>query len=66
MPPSVEILKQRLENRKTEKTESIQMRLDKATYEISFSNQFNAIIQNNDLALACAETEKLIINFLNK
>jgi guanylate kinase len=42
------------------------MRLDKAAYEISFSNQFNAIIQNNDLALACAETEKLIINFLNK
>jgi len=66
MPPSIEILKERLENRKTETPESLQMRLDKATYEISFSNQFNAIIQNNDLALACAETEKLIINFLNK
>ena len=66
MPPSVEILKQRLENRKTEKPESIQIRLDKAAYELSFSNQFNTVIQNNDLALACAETEKLIINFLNK
>ena len=66
MPPSIEILKQRLENRKTETAENIQMRLDKAAYEISFSNQFNVIIQNNDLALACTETENVIRNFLNK
>ena len=66
MPPSIDILKERLENRKTETTESLQMRLDKAAYEISFSNQFNAIIQNNDLALACNETEKLITAFLQK
>ena len=66
MPPSIEILKERLENRKTETAESIELRLDKAAYEISFSNQFNAVIQNNDLALACAETEKLITDFLQK
>ena len=66
MPPSIEILKERLENRKTETAESLEMRLDKAAYEISFSNQFNAVIQNNDLALACTETEKLITAFLQK
>ena len=66
MPPSIDDLKERLENRNTDTGENIQTRLDKAAYEISFSNQFNAIIQNNDLALACSETEKLIINFLNK
>lgn len=66
MPPSIDDLKERLENRNTDIAENIQTRLDKAAYEISFSNQFNAIIQNNDLALACSETEKLIINFLNK
>jgi guanylate kinase len=66
MPPSIEILKERLKNRKTETTESLEMRLDKAAYEISFSNQFNAVIQNNDLALACTETEKLITAFLQK
>lgn len=65
MPPSIEVLKQRLENRKTETAENIQMRLDKAAFEISFSNQFNAIIQNNDLTTACAVTEKVISNFLN-
>ena len=66
MPPSIEVLKQRLENRKTETAENIQMRLDKAAFEISFSNQFNAIIQNNELTMACTETEKVIRNFLNK
>ena len=65
-PPSIEVLRDRLEKRKTETPESIQVRLDKAAYEISFSNQFNAIIQNNDLALACTETENVIRNFLNK
>ena len=66
MPPSIDILKERLENRKTETPESLQIRLDKAAYEISFSNQFNAIIQNNDLTLACTDTEKLITAFLQK
>ena len=66
MPPSIEILKERLENRKTETPESLEIRLDKAAYEISFSNQFNAIIQNNDLTLAFTETEKLITTFLQK
>ena len=66
MPPSIEILKERLENRKTETPESLEIRLDKAAYEISFSNQFNAIIQNNDLTLACTDTEKLITAFLQK
>jgi guanylate kinase len=66
MPPSIEVLKQRLENRKTETAENIQMRLDKAAFEISFSKQFNTIIQNNDLTTACTETENVISNFLNK
>ena len=66
MPPSIEVLKERLENRKTETPESLEIRLDKAAYEISFSNQFNAIIQNNDLTLACTDTEKLITAFLQK
>ena len=64
MPPSIEVLKQRLENRKTESPENIQMRLDKASYEISFSNQFRVVIQNNDLAAACTEAEKIIRDFL--
>jgi len=64
MPPSIEVLKERLEKRNTETPESIQMRLDKAAYEISFSNEFNAIIKNDILETAYTETEKIITNFL--
>lgn len=63
-PPSIAILKERLEKRKTETPESIQMRLDKAAYEISYSHEFNVIIKNDVLDIACAETEKVIMEFL--
>lgn len=65
-PPSIEVLKDRLQKRKTETPDSIQTRLDKAAYEISFSNQFNAIIHNDVLETACAEAEKAISSFLNQ
>ncbi|MEI7960567.1 MAG: guanylate kinase [Chitinophagaceae bacterium] len=65
-PPSMEALKERLQKRQTETPESMQMRLDKAAYEISFSHEFNAIIKNDHLETACAETEKIISAFILK
>ena len=64
MPPSIEALKQRLLKRQTETAESIQTRIDKAEYEISFSNQFNAIVKNDVLETACEEAANLLIQFL--
>lgn len=64
MPPSIEILKERLLKRETETEQSIQTRLDKAEYEISFSNQFNAIVPNEILETACTNTADLLIEFL--
>ena len=64
MPPSIEALKTRLLKRKTETEQSIQTRIDKAEYEISFSNQFNAIIKNEVLATACEEAASILIEFL--
>ena len=66
LPPSIEVLKERLENRNTEAPEKVQMRLDKAAYEISFSNQFNAVVKNDILEDACKETAALIQNFISK
>ena len=63
-PPSVEELKRRLESRGTETAESIQTRLNKAAYEISFKDQFNKIIVNDNLEKACAETEIVVKEFL--
>lgn len=65
MPPSVEVLKERLQKRETETPEAIQMRIDKAGYEMSFSNQFKAIVKNEMLDTACADTAKLIADFIN-
>jgi guanylate kinase len=64
-PPSLEVLKKRLETRKTETLESMQTRLNKATYEISFKHQFNKIIVNDDLQKACEEAEEAIKEFLS-
>ena len=66
LPPSIEVLKERLEKRNTESAEKMQMRLDKADYEISFSNQFNAVVKNEILITACKETAALIQNFMSK
>lgn len=64
MPPSIEVLRERLQNRKTETAESMQTRLNKAEYEIGFSNKFNAIIKNEVLETACIETAEILKKFL--
>jgi guanylate kinase len=64
MPPSIEALKERLLNRQTETEESIKTRIDKAEFEIGFSNQFNAIVKNEVLETACSDTANLLIEFL--
>lgn len=66
LPPSIEVLKERLEKRNTESPEKVQMRLDKAAFEISFSNQFNAVVKNEILETACTETASLIQDFISK
>ncbi len=63
-PPSVEELKRRLMSRGTETEESLNTRVSKAAYEISFKNLFDQIIVNNDLQKACKEAEEIILNFL--
>ena len=63
-PPSIEVLQERLEKRETESPEAIKVRLEKAAYEISFSNEFKAIVKNETLDIACKEVAALIDQFL--
>jgi len=63
-PPSIEELKIRLEKRNTESLESLQTRLSKAEYELSFKDEFDKIIVNDHLEKACRETEAVIKEFL--
>lgn len=66
LPPSLEVLQERLAKRNTDTAEKIQMRLDKAAYEISFSDQFNAVVKNEELDTACEQTATLIQGFISK
>jgi guanylate kinase len=66
LPPSIDALKERLASRNTESEEKIQMRLDKAAYELSLSDQFNAVVKNEILDTACKETAAFIQGFISK
>jgi guanylate kinase len=63
-PPSVDELKKRLESRGTETPESLATRINKASYEISFTHHFTTTVVNDDLSKACTDTEKVIKDFL--
>ena len=65
-PPSIDTLRQRLTNRKTDSEEMIEKRVGKAKYEMSFASQFDIVIVNENLDNAKSEAEKAIRNFLSK
>lgn len=64
-PPSLEILKQRLEGRGTDAPEKIAQRLAKAELELSYAPLFDKKVINDQLDIACQEASKLIQSFLN-
>jgi len=64
-PPSVDALKIRLMARGTETEESLQARVSKASYEISFKDHFDKVIVNDNLDNACAQAKLIVGNFLN-
>ena len=63
-PPSVDELKIRLQGRGTESEESLKARVNKASYEISFKDQFHKVIVNDNLENACAQAKVLVSEFL--
>lgn len=63
-PPSIEELKKRLESRGTETAETLQARVNKASYELSFKDHFDKCIVNDVLERACIETENIVRQFL--
>jgi guanylate kinase len=65
-PPSMEALEKRLRSRKTETEESLQKRLKKAEYELTYANKFDVVLINDDLNKACEEAKKIVSDFLTK
>ena len=63
-PPSIEVLRQRLEGRGTDKAEVIEQRLARAAFKLSQAPHFDVVIVNDDLATACAEALQAVKQFL--
>jgi guanylate kinase len=63
-PPSIEELRNRLLSRGTENADSLQARVNKASYEISFKEHFDKIIVNENLEKACKQAETVVAAFL--
>lgn len=64
MPPSVAELELRLITRGTDDLETIKTRVQKAAHEMSFKNEFDVIVVNNDLDEAKNALTIIIENFL--
>lgn len=64
-PPSVDELKRRLKLRGSETDESLQARVNKSNYEMTFKNHFENIITNENFETACTEADKIVGEFLN-
>lgn len=65
-PPSLNILEERLRNRKTDSEEKIQMRLAKSIQELERAGEFDVIIENDVLEEAIEKAKKLVIEFIEK
>jgi guanylate kinase len=63
---NIEVLRDRLQTRATDSQESIQTRLDKAAYEMSFAPKFDQVIINDDLDTAVEHTFQIISDYLNE
>ena len=60
MPPDIKTLEERLIRRNTETPETIKKRIDRATMELQYSDQFDYIVINDDLNTAINELKNII------
>lgn len=65
-PPSIEELRKRLEGRRTDSPETINSRIAKAEFELSYAPKFDLIVVNDELEKAEAQALEAIRKFLNK
>lgn len=61
--PTIEIMEKRLRSRQTDSEEKIQERLAKAEKELSYADEFDIILVNDDLDTAKKEAVELVLKF---
>jgi len=65
VPPSIEVLKKRLELRGTENEKTLQTRIERASKELAYADQFDKVVVNDDLETAYNQIKKIVSNFIN-
>ncbi len=63
-PPTLDELWRRLEKRGTENKKTLQQRVEKAEFELSFADKFDAIVINDDLEKADEEVLNIVMAFI--
>lgn len=63
-PPSIDELRNRLLSRATDSIDAINQRIGKAEYELSFKDNFDAVVVNDDLNKAVEQTREIILKFV--
>ncbi|AZB21679.1 guanylate kinase [Kaistella haifensis] len=66
MPPSIEELERRLVSRATDDAETIRTRVEKASEEMTYKDQFDEIVVNSDLDEAKTSVQQILNNFLHQ
>lgn len=66
LPPSIPVLRERLEKRSTDSAEEIERRIQKAEEEIKAAREYDATVINHDLDQTTHEIEGLISEFEKK
>jgi guanylate kinase len=64
-PPSIEVLRERLNKRGTEKQAQVEKRLAKAQQELQEKDKFDLLILNDSLEKAVSEMVEGVTKFLN-
>jgi len=64
-PPSIDVLRSRLSNRKTEDEATLTRRLDRVPMELRMQDHFDFHVVNDDLQTAVGEVEAIIAQHVN-
>lgn len=64
-PPSMEVLRDRLTARGTEDPESVEKRVKKAQYELTFEDKFDEVLINDHLDKCLKEAERITEKFIS-
>jgi len=66
LPPSVQVLRERLEGRKTDSPEEIDKRIDRAQEEIKAASEYDSTVVNRNVEETIRDLEEMISTFERK